>query len=758
MRGPGLAARAGGWSARHWKTATFGWIGLVALAVVAGALAGTRLLGDAEQGNGQSARGAAILESSGFRPPAGESVLVQARRAAADPRAMRAGVRQVEQALRALPQVEHLRVGAVSPDGRSTLVQFDVAGDPDAADGRVQPMLDAVAGVQRSHPELVIAEAGAASVSRAANAVVNQDLRRAEWLSIPIAFVILLLAFGAFAAAFLPVLLAFSAVLGSIGLSAVVSHVVHASDSTANVMVLMGMAVGVDYSLFYLKREREERARGRDPRTALEAAAATSGHAVLVSGLTVVVACAGLLVAGNSVFVSLGIGAMLVVLVAMLGSLTVLPALLGKLGDRVDRGLVSVVAAGVARLLAVVGLRPSLPLRLRERRTLLQRVKSNRAESRLWGLVLTPVLRFPCLTALGAVAFLVGLALPAFGMRMAVPGANGFPPSLPIVQAYERIQQAFPGAPSPAEVVVQAGNVDAPAVRAGIADLERRALASGVMHAPIRLSVNPSRTVGRIEVPLAGNGGDAASFAALRTLRSQVIPPSLGNLPGTTVLVTGDTAFTYDFNRTVTRHTPLVFAFVLALAFVLLLVAFRSLVVPLTAIVLNLFSVGAAYGVLVWIFQEGHLQGLLDFRSDGAVVTWLPLFLFAILFGLSMDYHVFIVSRIKELTEQGMSTGDAVARGIRSTASTVTSAAFVMVGVFAMFGLMRALVLKQLGVGLAVAVLLDATVIRGVLLPATMKLLGEANWYLPGWLERLPQRRRHEPRPQTEGEREAVAA
>ena len=242
-------------------------------------------------------------------------------------------------------------------------------------------------------------------------------------------------------------------------------------------------------------------------------------------------------------------------------------------------------------------------------------------------------------------------------------------------------------------------------------------------------------------MPLSGNGNDSASFAALKALRARVVPASLGTVNGVEVAVTGDTAFTHDFSRTVTRHTPLVFAFVLAVAFGLLLLAFRSIVVPLTAILLNLLSVGAAYGVLVWVFQDGHLQGLLDFHSNGAVVTWLPLFLFTILFALSMDYHVFIVSRIKELVDRGVPTAEAVSRGIRTTASTVTSAAAVMVAVFAMFSLMRALVLKQLGVGLAVAVLVDATIIRGVLLPATMKLLGDANWYLPRWLGWLPRLR-----------------
>ena len=488
-----IAARAGAWSARRWKTATVGWIVIMAAAIAAGSVVGTRLLTDAEQGNGESARGSAILEATGFKPPARENVLVQSTTMTATAPAFRATVGSVVSELRGLPDVRRLRSGAVSRDDRSELVQFDVAGNPDTADRRIQPMLDMVGRLQRAHPGFTIVEAGAASVDKAANDVINHDVSRAETLSVPIAFAILLFAFGAFVAAGLPVLLAFSAVLGSIGLAALVSHVVHASGTTTSVMVLMGMAVGVDYSLFYFKREREERARGRDSRDALEAAAATSGRAVLVSGLTVVVACAGMLVAGNSVFVSMGLGAMLVVLVAMLGSLSVLPALLGRLGDRVDRGVVAVLAAAVARALRLVGVDSALLRRLRERRTLLQRLKAGRGESRLWGVVLAPVLRWPRLAALGAVALMVALALPAFGMRTAVPGADGFPPSLGIVKAYTRIEHAFPGTPSPAEVVVKAPNINAPAVRAGIAVLERRALATGLMHRPFRVAVNPAR-------------------------------------------------------------------------------------------------------------------------------------------------------------------------------------------------------------------------------------------------------------------------
>jgi uncharacterized membrane protein YdfJ with MMPL/SSD domain len=444
-----------------------------------------------------------------------------------------------------------------------------------------------------------------------------------------------------------------------------------------------------------------------------------------------------MLLSGSNDFVSLGVGAILVVLVAMLGSLTVLPALLGRLEDRVERGVLSVLAAGALRL---TRRKPQPLVRLRDRRTLLRRLKGDGSDSRLWGLILRPALRFPHAAAAVAAGALVVVALPAFGLHTANPGPESFPQDLPIMKAYHAVQRAFPGTPSPAQVVVAAPNVDAPAVRAGIADLKRRALETGVMHAPITVSVSADRTLARIDLPLAGGGDDAESFAALRTLRSQVIPAALGPVAGVEAAVTGDTAQSYDFSRTMTTRTPLVFVFVLVVAFAVLLLAFRSLVVAGTAIVLNLLSVGAAYGLLVWIFQDGHLEGLLGFHASGAVVTWLPLFLFTILFGLSMDYHVFIVSRIRELVTRGASTPEAVAHGIRTTASTVTSAAAVMIAVFAIFATADNLVLKQLGVGLAAAVLVDATVIRAVLLPAVMTILGERNWYLPrrlGWLPRV---------------------
>jgi RND superfamily putative drug exporter len=727
-----IAARAGRWSAAHWKSATFGWLALVTAAVAVGAFVGTRPLSDAESSQGETAHAERILAAAGFDNSAAEAVLVQARRGPAP----RPAANDVAAMLRARSDVKKVKAPVLSHDSRSLLVAFEVRGDGHMADKRVQPILDAVAAQQRAHPHLRIAEFGAASADHALNRTVGKDFSRAEKMSLPLTFLILLLAFGAFVAAGVPVLLAFSAVLASVGLSSLVSHVAHASDATSSVILLIGMAVGVDYSLFYVKREREERAAGREGREAVHRAAATSGQAVLVSGATVLIAMAGMLFAGSSIFTSIGIGAMIVVFVSMVGSLTVLPALLGRLGDRIEYGVLAVAASTIG--LAFRRREPRWIARLRARRTLLQRLKGDRNESRVWAALLRPSLKHPVVAIAVSSAILVGLALPAFGLRTKLPGFADLPRGLAIVKTYHSLEKAFPGASSPATVVVQAPNVRAPRVQSAVAELRREALTTGVMKTPIRTTVNEAGTVETVDIPLVGDGENAAAVNALHVLRSEVVPATVGKLSGVQAPVTGETAGDVDFTSATRSHMPLVFAFVLGLAFLLLLLTFRSIVIPVKAIGLNLLSVGAAYGVLVWIFQDGHLQNLLGFHSNGGVVTWLPLFLFTILFGLSMDYHVFILSRIKELVDRGMSTGQAVEQGIRSTASTVTSAAFVMVAVFSIFATLSTIDMKQLGVGLAVAVLLDATIIRGVLLPATMKLLGRWNWYLPRGLHWLP--------------------
>jgi uncharacterized membrane protein YdfJ with MMPL/SSD domain len=744
-----ITARAARWSAAHWKTATLAWVAFVAVAVVVGMQAGTVLLTDAESSTGEQGRAEQMLAQAHFTRPTSESVLVQSDTLTAAEPAFATTVSKVLGRLREQPQVTHVRRTQTSRDGHSVLVEFDLRGDARTADARVQPVLDAVSSLQRSAPGFTVAEFGGASVDHQVSERTDKDFSRAEQLSLPITFAVLLLAFGAFVAAGIPVLLAMSAVLAALGLNALTSHAWHTVDAASSMILLIGMAVGVDYSLFYVKREREERRRGHGD-DALIRAAGTSGMAVLVSGATVLIAMAGMLFSGSRIFTALGMASMLVVAVAVTGSLTVLPALLGKLGDRIERGVLGLLAAALYQVLRVVRIRPKTLARFRDRRTLIQRAKGDRETSRLWDVVLRPVLRHPWIATAVSVWALVLMALPALSIHTTLIGLNDLPKSISSVATYAKIEKAFPGSEVPATVVVRAKDVKAASVRVAIGRLHREAIATGLVNEPVTVEVNPTQTVAQIDLPLRHGAYSASSTKAIGVLRSTVIPHAFAGVPGVEHAVTGDAAANADFTKTMKDRFPYVFAFVLGLAFLLLLVTFRSIVVPLTAIGLNLLSVAASYGILVWIFQDGHLQGLLGFHSDGGVVTWLPLFLFAVLFALSMDYHVFIVSRIKELVDRGASTDDAVAEGIRTTAGTVTAAAAVMVGVFALFATLSSLDIKQLGVGLAVAVLLDATIIRGVLLPSTMKLLGRANWYLPHTLRWLPHRRLEAPRPVTE--------
>jgi uncharacterized membrane protein YdfJ with MMPL/SSD domain len=710
-----LAARAGHWSARHRKLAIGGWLAFVVAAFIAGNMVGTKTLKDADTGNGSSRVADQAVDRADFPKRADENVLVQVRGAAAQPQ-LRPAVKDVVRRLRRTAHVVDVSdpyhaKGRLSKDGRSALVTFSIPGDDELSKTRVDATLATTAAAQQAHPRLRIAQFGDASADKALDKAMGSDFSRAETLSLPITLLILVVAFGALVAAGVPLLLALTAVFATLGLIGPISQIFPMDSSINSVVLLIGLAVGVDYSMFYLRRKMEERDAGRSSEAALEFAAATSGRAVLVSGVTVMIAMAGMFFAGNAVFSSFAVGTMLVVAVAMLGSITVLPAVLSKLGDGVEKARVPFVG------------------RLRHR---------THGESRVWGWILDRVLAKPALSATLAVAALVALALPALKLHTTNPGVAGLPRSIPIMRTYDRIQAAFPGGTLPASVVVQADDVTAPPVRHGITALTRKALASGQMSGPVTTDVSPDRHVAVVHIALQGSGTDKASDTALATLRQDVIPATIARVPGVQADVTGMTAGSKDFNDALSSHLWIVFAFVGCLAFLLLLVTFRSIVVPLKAIVLNLLSVGAAYGVLTWVFQEGHLRHLLGFTPVGGITAWLPLFLFVILFGLSMDYHVFIVSRIKEAVDGGMRTDEAVRHGIKSTAGVVTSAAVVMVAVFAIFGSLRMVEFKQMGVGLAVAVLLDATLVRAVLLPAAMTLLGERNWYLPRRLHWLP--------------------
>jgi RND superfamily putative drug exporter len=644
-------------------------------------------------------------------------VLIQSDTSTATDPSFRGVVNSTQRRLEAVPFTQAFESpyapgnsGQVSADGHSALIRFEIAGDDTQAQDRVGAALDATSAAQAASPGFAVEEVGDASVAKQLNDSISSDFKQAFVTSLPITLLILLIAFGALVAAAVPLILALTAVLATIGIIAILSHISPVDQSINEVILLIGLAVGVDYSMFYLRREREERESGRTEEASLAVAAATSGRAVLVSGLTVMLAMAGMYLGGAPTFTSFATGTIIVVAVAVVGSLTVLPALLAWLGDRIEKGGVPIV----------------------------KNQPWNAGESTVWSRILNPVLRHPAVSAVAATGLLLVLAIPTLHIHTATGGVDTLPQDLSVIKTYNKVQAAFPGGPIPALVAVSADDVTTPEVSGAVKDLQKQAAASPSFGQPITTLISPDRTVEEVDIPLAGDGSDSKSRAALTELRDQLIPATIGQVPTATAEVGGFTADSQDFNETLKSHVFLVFAFVLSAAFLLLLVTFRSIVIPIKAIVLNLLSVGAAYGVLVWIFQEGHLESLLGFQSNGAIVAWMPLFLFVVLFGLSMDYHVFILTRIREAYDRGRSTEDAVTHGIKTTAGVVTSAAVVMISVFAIFATLSLLIFKELGVGLAVAVLIDATIIRGVLLPATMKLLGDWNWYLPKWLEWIP--------------------
>jgi uncharacterized membrane protein YdfJ with MMPL/SSD domain len=709
-----LAARMGRWSANHWKSATFGWLAFVLVAFALGGMAGTKSIDSNEPAPGESGQMEKMLDE-GFKQPASESIFIQSGSLTVEDAAFTAVIEDVVRRIETLDDVENVlspldpaNADQIAASGRAALVDFEIRGDADDAADKVGPIQDRIAVAQQMHPEFFIGEFGNASAEDAVVTAYGDDLGKAGTLSLPITLIILVIAFGSLIAAGIPLLLALTAVFGTFGLVALTSHVVPMANEAPALVLLIGLAVGVDYSMFYLKRAREERAAGRSVHAAVEAAAATSGRSVLVSGLTVMTAMAGMFLTGDKIFASLAIATITVVAMAVLGSLTVLPALLCRLGDKVDRLRVPLIGR-----------------------------KRGSAQGRFWARIVDRVMRRPVLWAALSAGLLIALAIPAAQLRLQTGGPDSFPQSLPAMQTYNHMQEAFPGTALPANVVVQASDVNSSEVQAAIQAFRERAVATGQAHEPITVDVNEDGTVANITVPIDGKGTDSVSEASLVALRD-VVPETVGALPDTEAGVTGLTAGWIDSKNEIKSQLPGVFAFVLLFAFVLMLFAFRSLVIAAKAIFLNLLSVAAAYGVLVLVFQHGVGKGLVGFASTAGIDPVIPLLLFVILFGLSMDYHVFILSRIREAVIRGMGTDEAVAYGIRSTAGVVTSAAIVMVFVFAVFATLSMMFFKQFGVGLAVAVLLDATIVRAVLLPASMKLLGDWNWYLPSWLEWLP--------------------
>ncbi|MEU3076347.1 MMPL family transporter [Streptomyces laurentii] len=709
MRKKPATVRIARWSATHPWSAIGLWAAFVALCLFLGGAAGTQKISDEESGVGESGRAGRITASGHFTEKPEENVLITAVSGGKpDPALAEAAARELGNRMRALAEVERVGAPVPAPDGTALLLPVTMRGDTENADRRVQPLLDASAAVERSHEGLRIEQVGTGSTAKGLTETLGEDFEKAELISLPLTLLILLVVFGAIIAAGVPVLLALSSVGAAIGLSALASHVLPETSAVGNVILLMGMAVGVDYSLFYLKREREERRKGARHLDALDIAAETSGHTVVVSGTTVIVAMAGLYLAQEATFASLATGSIIVVAVAVLASLTVLPALLAALGPWVDR--------------------PRVPF--------LWRLTPRSGESRLWPALLKPALARPALTLVVSVGALLLLAVPALDMKLKQPGSDDLSRDIAVVRAMDRLTAAFPSKGTSHQVAVRAPAAESARVKAALNTLlartERNDLFAHDQRPAIRESADHRVHTVSVGTPYPPRSEEAGR--SLELLRAWT-PAALRAVPGVESAVGGKVAQGVDFTGHLERRMPYVVGFVLLLTLVTMALIFRSLAVALSAIALNLLSAAASFGVLAAVFQHTWAEDLLDFHSSGAVVSWLPLFLFVVLFGLSMDYHVFVVSRIREAALNGADVKDAVREGITRSAGVVTSAAVVMVGVFAIFGTLSMVEFKQLGVGLAAAILLDAVIIRIFVLPALMTALGTANWW-PGTLPR----------------------
>ncbi|WP_375498332.1 MMPL family transporter [uncultured Jatrophihabitans sp.] len=699
--------RAARWSATHpWKAISL-WLVFVAACIAVGSVSGTHQASGLDLTTGQSGRAAHWLHDSGLERPDTENVLVTARAGALPAVEAQTTLTQAARGLARLPLVSAVSAPVTSRDGSAMTIAATLRdAGKEQSDVDVSSLQAVTAAVQRAHPDLRVEQVGAVSLDTAVNDRVDEDLSAATTFSLPVTLAILLVAFGAIVAAGVPVLLALSAVGSATGLSALASHLVPDSGSTSAMILLMGMAVGVDYSLFYVKRARAERQAGHSALDAVEIAAETAGHSVLVSGSTVVVAMVGMYLTGNLVFASLATGSTIVVAVAVLGSLTVLPAVLVKLGRAIDR--------------------PRVPV--------LWRLTAGEREPRLWPALLRPALERPGRTLTVSVLALALLALPALGMRLASDSPASLPNVIAEKQSLDRLSTAFPDQNATQRVVVRAPAGSAPAVVGALADIAKRGAADGAFvpgRADIRTSRDGTVHALTLQAPFDAESGKAR--AGVTSLRSTLVPDAVVRIAGARWAVGGDSADAMDADRQLSDRLPWVIAFVVGLTMLIMGWVFRSVVIALSTALVNLLSAGAAFGALVAVFQNSWAEGLLGFHSTGALINWIPLFTFAVLFGLSMDYHVFVISRIREAAMQGLSTRDAIRMGITGSAGTVTSAAIVMISVFAIFASLHMIEMKELGVGLAVAVLVDALVVRVIVLPSLMMLLGRWNWW-PGRL------------------------
>ena len=616
--------------------------------------------------------------------------------------------------------------GLVSADGRTTLIQAKLVGNLDDASEHAEALFDTL-GELDGEAGFTVLTFGFGSINTTFDTIAEEDLAT-EFNAMPVAFVVLILVFGSIVAAFIPMILAFVAIILAIAIAFLISQLFPVSFFITNIILMIGLALGIDYTLFIVERFREERALGREKLAAIEIAGDTASGAVLFSGMVVVISLLGMLIVPTNIFRALGGGAIIVAIASVIVSLTLLPAVLALLGDNVNRLSVRALFRRIRGLPE-----PDVAAALH-------------ADTGFWAGAARTVMTRPWVSVILSGGLLIALTIPYFRIELGFAGASSLPEGTNAARAFAILDEEFTaGEAIPTEIVVVADNVNSSAITAAVARLEELVAADAAEFGALGIVLSPSTTDGPsadgivhlTTVALPGDANSEEASAALARLRDSIVPTAFGSTAAG-VSVGGQTAFGDDFFSIVNFYTPIVFAMVLSLSFILLLVVFRSLIVPLKAIVMNLLSVGAAYGMLVLIFQEGFLVDLLGFQQVPTIEAWVPLFLFMILFGLSMDYHVFLLSRIRERYDHGVDNAASVAFGLRSTANIITGAAAIMVVVFGGFALGQLVMFQQFGFGLAFAVILDATVVRMVLVPSAMELLGDRNWYLPSWLHWLP--------------------
>jgi putative drug exporter of the RND superfamily len=706
---------------RPWRVVAV-WVVLLITAVVLQGVLPSGLTSEATfTNNPESVQGQDLLTERLRGPdPVNETIVVTSDTLTIDDAAFQAGVRETTLAVRdlsgiaaavnyfdavalAAPHAE----GLVAADRHSTLIQVTFAGDFDDALKHEDAYMRLIEARNSAVPGVRVLTVGSISGDAIYGAIAAHDLERAELFGLPVALLILVIVFGALIAAGVPLLTAMLAIAIAFGVASIVGQMFKLSALALNVITMIGLAVGIDYCLFIVQRFREERTRGLDKLAAIGAAGGSATKAVIFSGSTVVIALTGMFLLPVSIFRSIAAGAIIVVIVSMLASLTFVPALLSLLGDRLDWPR-------------------------RRKATAPHDIDDTHG---FWGRLAHLVMARPVVSVVLAGGLLLAAATPYLDLRTGQVGIEGLPPSQ-VKSAYEILARDFyAGVISPVEIVV-VGDTTSPAVQRGI-DAALVSLAARADFGPADVVVNQSGDLTLISAPLAIDANSPAAGDIIAELRSELLPQALAGAPAR-VYVTGDAAYNHDFNTLMRDSMPTVFAFVLGLSFILLLIAFRSIVVPLKAILMNLLSVGAAYGALVLVFQKGVGTDLLGFQPSPTIATWLPITLFCFLFGLSMDYHVFLLSRIREQYDKTHDNRLAVAYGLQSTARIITGAALIMVAVFSAFAAGRLIELQQMGFGLAIAVFLDATIVRTVLVPSTMALLGDLNWYLPRWLQWLP--------------------